>query len=271
MKTKKRIAVIIAAAIAALTLSVSAFAFTGCGEPTIVLNGSTSMKEVIEALSEAYMEENNVRVTYAATGSGTGIEAVENGTADIGLASRDLKSEETEKGLVATPIAIDAVVMVVNKSNTTTTNVTKAQLAALYTSGTAIDSVVTKAVGREEGSGTRDCFDSTIDIESYSESVALQNSTGGVVSTVAGNASAIGYVSLSSVDASQVTAVQYEGVTASEATVKDKSYKLTRNFNLVLPEGGADSLSEAAKAFYEFCLSEEGQAIIATCGVVTVK
>lgn len=269
MKAKKKIAVIIAAAVAALTLSVSAFAFTGCGEPTVVLNGSTSMKEVIEALSEAYMKDNDVRVTYAATGSGTGIESVENGTADIGLASRDLKDEELEKGLTATPIAIDAVVMVVNKSNTTTTNVTKAQLSALYTSGTAIGEV-TKAVGREEGSGTRDCFDTTIEISSYSSEVALQNSTNGVITTVEGNASAIGYVSLSAVDATKVTAVQYEGVTASETTVKDNSYKLTRNFNLVLPVGGADKLSEAAKDFYDFCLSEEGQSIIAECGVVTV-
>ncbi len=269
MKAKKRIAVILAAAVAALTISVSAFAFTGCGAPTVVLNGSTSMKDVTEALMKEYMKDNDVRVTYAATGSGAGIEAVEGGTADIGLSSREIKSEETEIGLVATAIGIDAVVMVVNKSNTTTTNVTKAQLAALYTSDTAIDSVVTKAVGRESSSGTRDCFDSTIEIDSYSNNVALQNSTGGVVSTVAGNANAIGYVSLSSVDTSQVTPVQYEGVTASEATVKDKSYKLTRNFNFVLPKGGVDSLSEAAKDFYDFCLSDEGMAIIASCGVVT--
>ena len=66
---------------------------------SVSTNGSTSMESVIGALSEQFMTDNpGVTVTYDATGSGTGIESVKNGTCDIGLSSRALKDEETSAG-----------------------------------------------------------------------------------------------------------------------------------------------------------------------------
>lgn len=274
MKTKKRIAVIIAAAIAALTLSVSAFAFTGCGEPTIVLNGSTSMEKVITALADAYMESNDVRITYSATGSGAGVTAAQDKTADMGLASRDLTEDEKKTGISATVIAIDAVAIIVHKDNADVTNVTKAQLKDLYINGTDIASVK-YGVGREASSGTRECFDDAIGIEGDyktigDDKVVIQDGNGPLATYVGKHADSLGYVSLSSVT-SDVKAVTYEGVVASAENVKNNNYGLKRNFNLVLPEGGVDALSEAAKGFYEFCLSEEGQKIVEEQGNVSVK
>lgn len=274
MKTKKRIAVIIAAAIAALTLSVSAFAFTGCGEPTIVLNGSTSMENVITALADAYMESNDVRITYSATGSGAGVTAAQDKTADMGLASRDLTEDEKKTGISATVIAIDAVAIIVHKDNADVTNVTKAQLKDLYINGTDIASVK-YGVGREASSGTRECFDDAIGIEgdyktTGDDKVVIQDGNGPLATYVGQHADSLGYVSLSSVT-SDVKAVTYEGVVASAENVKNNTYGLKRNFNLVLPEGGVDALSEAAKGFYEFCLSEEGQKIVEEQGNVSVK
>lgn len=274
MKTKKRIAVIIAAAVAALTLSVSAFAFTGCGEPTVVLNGSTSMEKVITALADAYMESNDVRITYSATGSGAGVTAAQDKTADMGLASRDLTEDEKKTGISATVIAIDAVAIIVHKDNADVTNVTKAQLKDLYINGTDIASVK-YGVGREASSGTRECFDDAIGIEgdyktTGDDKVVIQDGNGPLATYVGQHADSLGYVSLSSVT-SDVKAVTYEGVVASAENVKNNTYGLKRNFNLVLPEGGVDALSEAAKGFYEFCLSEEGQKIVEEQGNVSVK
>ena len=112
-----------------LTLALSLAALTGCGgsktDPpadtstdnsaqteapaettlsgSVSTNGSTSMEKVIGALSEQFMADNSgVTVTYDPTGSGAGIEAATNGSADIGLSSRALKDEETANGLTGT-------------------------------------------------------------------------------------------------------------------------------------------------------------------------
>lgn len=84
----------------------------------VATNGSTSMESVIGVLMEQFMADNKqVTITYDATGSGTGIEAVGNGTCDIGLASRDLKDEEKSKGLAATSIALDGIIVIANEGS----------------------------------------------------------------------------------------------------------------------------------------------------------
>ena len=87
---KKTIALVLAAVLAmgTMTMAVCAEKLSG----TVATNGSTSMEKVIGILSEQFMEDNqDVTITYDATGSGTGIEAAATGTCDIGLASRNLK------------------------------------------------------------------------------------------------------------------------------------------------------------------------------------
>ena len=91
----KKIISLLAAAI--LTVG----ALTGCGgnKETVATDGSTSMNKVIGALGEAFEADTGITVTYNATGSGAGIQAVLEGRCDIGLASRDLKDEERQKVL----------------------------------------------------------------------------------------------------------------------------------------------------------------------------
>ena len=81
---------------------------------TVATDGSTSMEEVIGALGEQFMADNSgVSVTYNPTGSGAGIEAVSNGSCDIGLASRALTDDEKAGGLTETIVALDGIAVVV--------------------------------------------------------------------------------------------------------------------------------------------------------------
>lgn len=236
---------------------------------TVATNGSTSMEKVIAALSEAFMAKNpDVVVTYDATGSGAGITAATEGTADIGLASRNLKTEET--GLDATVIAVDGIAIVLNKANTVT-DLTIEQIAGLATGTITNWSEVGGAdapvvfIGREAGSGTRDGFESIVKVADACKYEQELTSTGAVVAAVAANENAIGYASLSGVG-DTVSAIKVGGVECTEATVLDGTYPIQRNFNMITKQGV--ELSAAAKAFIEFALSDEAGAIIEKAGAI---
>lgn len=93
-------------------------AMVGCSKSeSVATDGSTSMSKVIESLSEAFAEDTGIEVTYNATGSGAGIEAVLAGRCDIGLSSRDLKDEEKSKGLEGTTLAYDGIAIIVHPDN----------------------------------------------------------------------------------------------------------------------------------------------------------
>ena len=119
MKKRKILGKIMTLSMAALMLVT---VLTGCGSKKIEGNaatdGSTSMEKVIGALGEAFETENSgVTFTYNPTGSGTGITAVSEGRCDIGLSSRALKDEETEKGLKGTVLAYDGIAVIVSNDN----------------------------------------------------------------------------------------------------------------------------------------------------------
>ena len=123
-------------------------------------------------------------------------------------------------------------------------------------------------IGREESSGTRDGFESvtgTVDACLYRQELT---SNGAVLTAVAENPNAIGYVSLSSVKDS-VKAVSVNGVAPSEATVKDGSYAVQRPFVLVTKQG--EKLSKTAQAFFDFATSPAANEIITAAGVVPVN
>ena len=92
---------------------------TGCGgeRQAVATDGSTSMNKVIGALGEAFEADSGITVTYNATGSGAGIQAVQEGRCDIGLASRNLKTQEKENGLEGTILAYDGIAIIVNPEN----------------------------------------------------------------------------------------------------------------------------------------------------------
>lgn len=235
----------------------------------ITVGGSTSMEKVIGALSEAFMEQNkDVTITFDPTGSGAGITGAVEGTLDIGLSSRDLK--DTETGLKSTQIALDGIAIVVNTENPVK-DLTLEQIKKIATGeitnwkelGGNDGEIV--FIGREAGSGTRDGFESIVDVKDackYSEELTA---TGAVIGKVQANANAIGYASLASVD-EKVKAVTVGGVAASEATVLDSSYKIQRPFIFVTKEGA--ELSAAAQAFMDFAVSADASEIISNAGAV---
>lgn len=240
---------------------------------SVATNGSTSMEEVIGALSEQFMADNSgVKVSYDPTGSGTGIEAVKTGSCDIGLSSRALKEEETAAGLKGTTVALDGIAIIVNE-NSKIDNLTVDQIAQIFKgevtdwSDVGGDAGTIACIGREAGSGTRDGFESITDTEDKCKLSQELTSTGAVIEGVKNNAGAIGYASLSAVEnAEGVKAITVEGVACTEETVKDGSYKIQRPFVLVTKEG--TELSEAAQAFYDFALSADAEALIVKAGAV---
>lgn len=240
---------------------------------TVSTDGSTSMEKVIGFLSEAYMEQNeNVKVTYNPTGSGTGIQAVAEGRCDIGLSSRDLKDEEKEN-LTETVVAIDGIAMIVNTENPVT-DLTLEQISDMYRgeitnwSEVGGDDAPIVLIGREAASGTRDGFESITGTEDMCKYNQELTSTGDVVQTVSSNPNAIGYASLASVK-DTVKPVAVDGVTPSNDTVQDGTYKIQRNFVLVTPKDKA--LSEAAQKFFDFATSAEADSLITEAGAVPVK
>lgn len=240
---------------------------------SVSTNGSTSMEKVIGTLMEQFMADNNgVTITYDATGSGTGIEAVSNGTCDIGLASRDLKDEEVTKGLTATTIALDGIAIIVNE-NSPVEDLKVEQIAALYTGETTNWSEVggndleVAAIGREAGSGTRDGFESITGTSDSCKLTQELTSTGAVIEAVKNSENAIGYASFSSVEGqSGIKVVKVEGVECTEETISDGSYKVQRNFNLITKDD--TELSAAAQAFFDYMTSEDAYDLIEQAGVV---
>ena len=238
---------------------------------TVSTDGSTSMEKVIGALSEAFMEANGkVSVTYNPTGSGTGIQAVQEGRCDIGLSSRALKDEEKASGLQETVLAYDGIAVIVNPENPVE-DLTLEQIAAIYTGeitnwselGGSDSEIV--LIGREAGSGTRSGFEEIVEVKDLCQYRQELSSTGDVIATVAQNPGAIGYASLASVK-DTVKAVKVGGVAPSEETVKDESYAIQRPFVMVTKEGA--ELSEAAQAFFDYAVSKEANSVVTAAGVV---
>lgn len=250
-------------------------ALTGCGseKQTVSTDGSTSMSKVIGALSEIFEEETGITVTYNATGSGAGIQAVEEGRCDIGLSSRSLKDSEKANGLTETILAYDGIAIIVNPANPVN-NLTLETIAKIYTGeitnwnqvGGSDATIV--LIGREADSGTRDGFESITETKDNCKYRQELTSTGDVITTVASNPNAIGYASLASVKDS-VKALTVNDVVPSEATVKDGSYVVQRPFVLVTKTGV--ELSENAKKFFDYITSEKASAVISAAGAVPVK
>ena len=237
----------------------------------VTVGGSTSVEGVVLSAIEVFNETNpDITITYDPTGSSTGVKSAVSGDYDIGLASRDVKSSETEEfNAKGTVFAIDGIAIIVNNENAIA-DLTIEQIAGIADGsiknwkdlGGADAPIV--LIGREAGSGTRDGFESIVGVEECVYEQAL-TSTGAVIGSVSQNPNAIGYASLSSVD-EKVKAIMVEGVEASEATIKDGSYKVQRNFNFVTIEG--KELSASAQAFYDFLLSSDADELIKNAGAV---
>lgn len=233
-------------------------------------DGSTSMNKLIGALGEAFEADTGITVTYNATGSGAGIQAVQEDRCDIGLSSRSLKKEEKESGLEETILAYDGIAIIVNSQNPIA-DIDLETIAKIYTGeitnwkevgGLDADIVL---IGREAGSGTRDGFESITGTKDNCKYRQELTSTGDVITTVSSNTGAIGYASVASVKDS-VKTLTVAGVAPNEETIKDGSYVIQRPFVLVTKKD--TSLSKNAQKFFDYITSESANNIISSVGVV---
>ncbi len=257
-----------------LTAALCITCLVGCGSAkdagSVSTDGSTSMSKVIGALGEAFESETRIKLTYNPTGSGSGIQAVQEGRCDIGLSSRALKESEKEQGLTETVLAYDGIAVIVHPENAVS-DLTLSEIADIYTGkitdwselgGTAGEIVL---IGREANSGTRDGFETvtgTVDACLYRQELS---SNGDVITAVANNPNAIGYASLATVK-DNVKMLSVEGVMPSEESVKNGSYGVQRPFVLVTADG--TPLSESAQRFFDYAVSAEAGSIISAAGAV---
>lgn len=141
-------------------------------------------------------------------------------------------------------------------------------LGVLTGCGSSSDNI--SVISREDGSGTRSAFTELMgvmvdDVDNTTASAEISQSTSVVLTTVAGNTSAIGYVSLGSLN-DTVKAVKVDGVEATVENIKNGSYAVSRPFEVVTN----DNLTDLSKDFISYILSKQGQDIISEEGYITI-
>jgi phosphate transport system substrate-binding protein len=262
VKLRRLVACVAIAAVLALGPSLAGCKrASGESQTSLTVTGSTTVMPIAEVAAEDYQTANpGKRILVAGVGSSAGIESVSNGTSDIGTSSRDLKPEEKSLGLVDTPIALDAVAVIVNPSNPVD-GLTKAQVAAMFEGKITNWSQVggpdleIGLVNRDEASGTREAFSKIVlGGKDFDPTAAVLPGTGQVRAVVAQADSAVGYISLGFVDSS-VKALSIDGIPANEKTVADGTYPISRLLHF-FTKGEPTGLT---KSFVDYVLSAEVQ------------
>jgi phosphate transport system substrate-binding protein len=246
----------------------------GCGQQlsgSVSVGGSTTVQPLAQALADAFQKKYpDVGVTVAGGGTAAGIKGANEGTFDIGAASRDLKSGEP--ALITHLLAKDGIGIITSPGNSVT-GLTKAQVVGIF-KGTITN---WKDVGgpnhsidvfvRESGSGTRTAFQELVmGSENITSSALQQTSSGAIKQAVHGDSYAIGFESLAYVDSS-IKALAIDGIAATQENAKDGTYPIVRPLYFLTKE----QPTGLVKDFIDFCLSAEGQQIVEDNGYIAVK
>ncbi len=262
-------------------LLISAVFMSGCTEngdeiQEVTVTGSSTVLPISQMCAEEFNRNNpNIRVSVSGGGSGYGINAIVEGTADIGQSSRDIRSSEIEKvpNVVETTVGIDGLAIIVSKTvyDQGVIDLTTQQVIDIYSGvitnwnqvgGPDEDIYV---VERADTSGTYGSFMDMMDIdETAAHSTQLENSD--VKRTVGTADYAIGYVGMGYVGGN-TPAVKLDGVAGTTANVLSGAYPLQRGLHYYTngePTG-------AVKEFIDFILSPRGQEIVAEVGFIPVQ
>lgn len=241
---------------------------------SVAISGSTSVEKIGSAAAEEFMALNpGVTVTYEGIGSSAGIKNANENVTPLGTASRNLKEEEKGWGMEAVVIAYDGIAAITHPSNSVSA-LTKDQLLAIYKgditnwSEVGGDDAVIVVVSREDGSGTRGAYEELLGFEgALTANALIAEGNGNVQTTVAGNPQAIGYVSLEFIDKT-VKPLIIDEVEPTVDNVLAGTYQISRPFIMVYHE---KNMTDATKAFIDFILSDDGQAIVADEGGIPIK
>jgi phosphate transport system substrate-binding protein len=260
------------------------------GRETIVNIGSDTLVNLALAWAEAYQGQHpDVAVSVTGGGSGTGLAALINGTADIANASRPISADERAKAQangiepIEVVVARDAIAIVVNPQNPVD-HLTVPQLSALYTGAVTNWQQVGGAnrpivlLSRETNSGTHVYFLEHVvrlgekdNPALFSPDTLLLPSSEGISAEVRQNPNAIGYDGLGYVTPDQKTLAVAGGdgqpfVRPSIASVNDQTYPIARDLYMYT----AGPPTGAVKAYLDWLLGPEAQAIVAELGFVPV-
>ena len=274
--------------LAVLLVMAAGLGSTGCGRRTetgaLTVAGSSSVHPLAQVLAEAYEKTGtDLCVDVQSIDSTAGIQAAINGTANIGMSSRDLKTEEKQAGLAETVIALDGIAVIVHPDNTIS-GLTKTQIQRIFKGeilnwkevGGADAPIL--VVSREEGSGTRGAFEElmvltekttkdgkTLTLSLLKQDALIAPSTGEVKSNVLSKKDAIGYISIGSLSA-EVKALAIDGTAATVANVKNNTYPIKRPFLFLVK-----TPTDGTRDFIDYVLSKEGQALVASKGFIPVQ
>jgi phosphate transport system substrate-binding protein len=251
-----------------------ALLLAGCGAEEaggLTLTGSTSVTPFAEHLAEQYQRAHaGAVINVQGLGSSAGIRAALDGIAEMGMSSRELKPEESDK-LDQAVIARDALALIVNPANPLA-DLSRAQIQAIFSGATRSwadvggPDVPIVLVSREAGSGTFGAFEELVMKGEPIATLALrQGSNGAIRQIVAEDPYAIGYISLGIVDSS-VKALSIDGVQPSAEHVEAGSYTLVRPFLFVWRKD--HRLGQLASGFLDYVLGPEGQRELANSGLV---
>lgn len=244
----------------------------------VTVTGSTTVLPIAEKAREAFEESHaSAGIMVSGGGSSVGIKAVGEGTADIGMTSRDLKSEEVTAypDIVRHHIADDAILLIVNPQNAID-RLTLDQVRGIYNGTYTTWSQVGGSdkpivvVGRDSASGTREFFSEyVLKKEDFVKTQEEFNSNGGIQQKVSRTPGAIGYVGLGYTEGVKALWLDVGG-TAVEPTLENitsKKYPISRPL-FMLTNGEPDGL---ARQYLDFIMSEEGQEIVASVDYIPVQ
>ena len=282
--------IIIIAASMFLIFSMILTSSCGAKGADIIIAGSTSVQPYAEMLAGLYESTHpGIKIEVQGGGSSAGIQAVESGTANIGMSSRALK--EAEEYLWSIEIAKDGLAIIIHPDNSIikleydennvlvpVADLTLEQVRKIYTgeitnwSELGGHDAKIHVSTREEGSGTRSAFeDLVMDKNRITSKAIVQDSNGSIRQFVSDDVYSIGYISLGLVNPErgqkEVKDVRLDGVKAEEENIINHSYKLYRSFLFVTldePEG-------LIKEFIDFVLSPESQQLLENEGLIPIK
>jgi phosphate transport system substrate-binding protein len=232
---------------------------------TLEVAGSTSVAPLAQDIADAFMDKNpDVTINIQALGSSAGIKAPVDKSAPIGMSSRNLKDEEKAWGLDEHVIAIDGIAVVSHPDNAVK-GLTKEQLKKIYVGEiknwkeVGGDDAEIIVISREEGSGTRGAFEELVGFEGELRVDALiGDGNGNVKSNLQTSKNAIAYLSLGYID-DKTKVLEIDGFAGTVENIVSGKYPISRPLMMVT----LGDLDPVAKAYLDFCMSDEGQKIVA--------
>ncbi|PRZ20385.1 phosphate ABC transporter substrate-binding protein [Flavobacterium granuli] len=252
---------------------------------SVTIKGSDTVLPLAQKEAEELMKTNkDVSVTVVGGGTGVGLTALIDGTTDIAMASRDIKTEEKlkfselKKEIEEVIIAYDALTVIVNPANKVS-KLTREQLEKIFTGeiknwkevGGADEKIV--AYSRESSSGTYEFFkDEVMDKKNYATDVLSLAATGAIVQAVGQTKGAIGYIGLAyeTKEVKQLAVSYDQGKTFVEpsiASAKDKSYPISRPLFYMYDKTNAAKV----KTVIDYALSPEGQKRVSEIGYIPLN